>query len=376
MAFSGFVSMSAKKIVAIISIVLLVLAGAFMAVRVAQLIPVAMMEAAVTPSPTPRIGSVAVITPDPNAPTAPPLLKNGSEGEDVIRLQNRLKELGYYTSTVDGQYGAGTRSAVMQFQQQHGLDDDGVAGPDTVNMLYSAQAHALYTPTPRPTLPPTAVPTAAPAAVIDRKPYVRPDGLPLLVNKVCALPDGYETYDLVVMNDYCDPAVVKIKYANTEAEREAVDALIVMLKAAIADGVDNWQISAAYRSVAYQQQLFDKQVSTYMKENNLSRTKAISATRRTVADPGYSEHHVGTAFDITVPGKSFAGTKQADWLAENCWNYGFILRYTKEKEKITGYTAEAWHFRYVGTEHSIPMYNEDLCLEEYIEKYGLVIEEE
>lgn len=368
--------MSMKKILAMIAIVVLALAVAALSVRVARLIPVAMEEASITPSPTPLTGNIAVITPDPNAPTAPPVLKNGSEGDDVRRLQTRLRELGYYTAEVDGQFGAGTKSAVMLFQRQHGLDDDGVAGPDTMSMLYSSQAQPMATPTPRPTLRPTEVPTAAPAALIVRKPYVRPDGLPLLVNRQNALPNGYEPYDLVVMNDYCDRQLVKIKYADTQAEREAVDALMVMLEAAADDGVSGMQISAAYRSVAYQQRIFDQTVSQYMKENNLSRTKAISATRHTVADPGYSEHHLGTAFDITVPGTTFAGTAQAKWLHENCWNYGFIVRYTKEKEKLTGYTAEAWHFRYVGTEHSIAMYRQDLCLEEYIDRYGLLIIEE
>ena len=57
-------------------------------------------------------------------------------------------------------------------------------------------------------------------------------------------------------------------------------------------------------------------------------------------------------------------------MAEHCWEYGFILRYTEEKEAITGFIAEAWHFRYVGVEHSLIMRDENLCLEEYIEKYG------
>ena len=110
-----------------------------------------------------------------------------------------------------------------------------------------------------------------------------------------------------------------------------------------------------------------------MKENGMSRSKARSATRKTVADPGTSEHHLGTCFDITVPGTTFAGTEQARWLGEHCWDYGFILRYTKDKEKITGFLAEAWHFRYVGEEHARIMRDENLCLEEYLEKYKPVI---
>ena len=99
-----------------------------------------------------------------------------------------------------------------------------------------------------------------------------------------------------------------------------------------------------------------------MKNNKMSKAKAIKATRRLVADPGCSEHHVGTCFDITVPGKSFASTKQSTWLAEHAWEYGFIQRYAKGKTSITGISNEAWHYRWVGLEHSTIMHNEDLCL--------------
>ena len=64
---------------------------------------------------------------------------------------------------------------------------------------------------------------------------------------------------------------------------------------------------------------------------------------------------------------TFASTKQSAWLNEHCWEYGFIIRYTKEKEKITGFEAEPWHIRYVGVEHAMYMKEHDLCLEEYVQ---------
>ena len=67
---------------------------------------------------------------------------------------------------------------------------------------------------------------------------------------------------------------------------------------------------------------------------------------------------------------SFGATKQSIWLRENCWEYGFIIRYPADKTAITGISYEPWHIRYVGTEHSIIMRNENLCLEEYIDKYA------
>ena len=86
-----------------------------------------------------------------------------------------------------------------------------------------------------------------------------------------------------------------------------------------------------------------------------------------MADPGASEHHTGLAFDMTVPNTSmFLGTPQCAWLHEHCWEYGFILRYTDEKQQITGFAGEAWHIRYVGTEHSLAMQQSGQCLEEYL----------
>ena len=191
----------------------------------------------------------------------------------------------------------------------------------------------------------------------------------MLVNRTNAVPDGYQPKDLVEMNTYCDPSVVIIKESNTRAVREAVDALMTMLRAAHRDGITVWQVSEGYRTVQRQQELFDQQVRDYQEKNDLSYDDAVSATRLTVAEPGTSEHHTGLSFDITVPGTYFKDTEQAAWLAEHCWDYGFIIRYQEDKQEITGYLPEPWHVRYVGTEHSLKMRDHGLCLEEYIELY-------
>ena len=86
-----------------------------------------------------------------------------------------------------------------------------------------------------------------------------------------------------------------------------------------------------------------------------------------MAEPGTSEHQLGLAIDINIPGTSFAGTKQCKWLHEHCWEYGFIVRYTADKKKITGYDAEAWHIRYVGVDHAMRIRELGLCLEEYLD---------
>ena len=365
-------------------------------------------EQSLFPTPSPAYGNnMLLVTPDPNAPTRAPILRSGSRGEqvtllqqrlidlgyltgtadgrvgaetsallysdaarravvtptpastptatpvlsDVHRLQARLKELGYYTDEVDGVTGPATRAAVRRFQAANGLGADGIAGPNTNAVLYSDAAKPFTTPVP------------------GSEPWVRQDGLPLLVNADNHLPDGYQTSELVLMRSYCDDDVVTIKGSEIEGERVAADALLTMLRAAHADGLRVWQVSAGYRSVAYQQQLFDEQVYAY-RQDGMTKSQATAKTRQTVADPGASEHHTGLAFDITVPSQQFSNTKQSVWLAQHCWEYGFIIRYPIDKTNITGIAYEPWHIRYVGVEHSIPMRDEGLCLEEYIQKYG------
>ena len=140
-----------------------------------------------------------------------------------------------------------------------------------------------------------------------------------------------------------------------------------MIRDAKADGISPWKLREAYRTLADQQKIFNNRVQSYENAGN-THAQALSITRREVADPGCSEHHTGLAFDINVPKSSaFKGTKQCTWLHEHCWDYGFIVRYQEGKENITGFTADAWHIRYVGVEHAKIMQKNNWCLEEYLE---------
>ncbi len=315
-------------------------------------------EMRLTPTPAPSAGFIQLMTQDPNQPTPTPteqMLHNGAKGEDVEKLQSRLKELGFYNGEVDGQFGNGTKAAVTLFQSQNGLEADGIVGPATKDLLFSDQAkHVVITPTPPPT--PTPDPNSSIAA-----------GRPILVNRQNLLPEDFSPRQLVNMREVCPSDIVTIKGSEIQGEKEAVDALVTMLRAAHNDGITVWQVSAGYRSVAYQQQLFDEQVAAYVADGK-KRADAISATKLTVADPGASEHHTGLAFDITVPGTTFKGTQQALWLAAHCWDYGFIIRYEEDKQKITGFIAEPWHIRYVGLPHSTIMRDHGWALEEYLQQ--------
>ena len=294
--------------------------------------------------------SAQTFVPTPTPSATPAMLSSGSSGDEVKALQSRLQQLGFYSGVLDGDYGKGTRAAVKLFQAQHGLDDDGIAGQKTLEMLYSNDAQPmLVTPTP--------------ASV-----QVLAGSQPMLVNRQHPVASDFVPADLVNLSEYCDSSLVKIKYDGTQGVREAADALIRMLEAAKADGITSWQVSAAYRSYADQQRIFNNKVKSFQNNNpDWSLSRCRSAASVTVADPGASEHHTGLAFDMTVPNTSmFLGTKQCTWLHQHCWEYGFILRYTDEKQQITGFAGEAWHIRYVGTEHSLAMQQSGQCLEEYL----------
>ena len=283
-----------------------------------------------------------VFRPTPTPSPTPALLRKGDRGKSVSVMQERLKELGYYNGNVDGDFGGGTEEALRLFQSQNGLDVDGVAATMTFSLLYSSEARQVtITPTPD------------------------PNALPMLVSRDYPIDESFKPRDLVKLKNVIPSAVATVKGSDIEGDRTAVNAMIEMFKAAHADGVTDWQISAGYRSWKYQQKLFDKQVQEYLNEG-FSRENAVSATRKTVADPGTSEHHTGLAFDITVPGTIFKGTPEQKWLHKHCWEYGFVIRYQEDKEKLTGYIAECWHIRYVGLPHSIDMRDRNLCLEEYL----------
>ena len=89
------------------------------------------------------------------------------------------------------------------------------------------------------------------------------------------------------------------------------------------------------------------------------------------AKPGYSEHQTGLAFDINSIRDSFADTKEGLWLAKNAHIYGFILRYPKGKESITGYKYEPWHYRYVGVSVAQYIFENQITFEEYYAKFVL-----
>lgn len=181
----------------------------------------------------------------------------------------------------------------------------------------------------------------------------------VLINKQHPIPEGYSfNFGTIKANMKCDERII--------------DDLLLMMQAAKADGI-NLEICSPYRDMNRQEFLFNKKVKIYMGQG-MSYMDAYKMASQTVTVPGASEHQIGLALDIFCDtykylDEGFGETKAGIWLAEHCHEYGFTLRYPAEKEYITSIEYEPWHFRYVGREAAAVMQEENICLEEFWDKY-------
>lgn len=137
-----------------------------------------------------------------------------------------------------------------------------------------------------------------------------------------------------------------------------------MFDAARSDGIYPI-VREAFRTEEQQQQILDEKILAYMCEG-YSRNKATQLARQWVSLPGTSEHQLGIAVDINGDKENSTNEEVYTWLAENAYKYGFILRYPQGKEDITGASYEPWHYRYVGVEAAKEIYEQGVCLEEYV----------
>lgn len=170
-------------------------------------------------------------------------------------------------------------------------------------------------------------------------------------------------------------------------DSQAIDSRIAaeyeaMAAAAKAEGITLY-LRSGYRSINKQKTFYESNVAAYKKQGN-SEEKAIEMTRAYYTVPGHSEHHSGLAADIITTeyqqtiqtlDERFAGTDAYAWLIKNCAEYGFILRYPKDKVEVTTIQFEPWHYRYVGKIHAQAIMKSGVCLEEYIESMNLSYEE-
>ena len=189
-------------------------------------------------------------------------------------------------------------------------------------------------------------PATGPNVINGETHYFNPKGIEVvLVNGLNPVPDWYEL-DPVNVVDYHD------------VDRLCYDALVQMLADCNAAGIE-YTFNSAYRTIEEQTAIMEYRTREHMKTYKIDFMEARDMAMETVAIPGTSEHHLGLAVDLM-------GDEAIAWFQEHCWDYGFIVRYTEEKESITGIVDEPWHFRYVGTEVSLDMKDSGLCLEEYL----------
>lgn len=199
----------------------------------------------------------------------------------------------------------------------------------------------------------------------------------IFTNSTVSTKDKFKGNLILVNNQYeyfstGEENLVSIMEKNDETERSeftAVDytyAILDTVYEPMAQMIDDFYdiyenntliIYGSYRTKEFQQELY----------NNFTATEQ-GDDAPIVAKPGFSEHETGYAFDFSeIVNYDYQGTGDFEWLNNNCYKYGFIIRYPEDKEEITEFRYEPWHFRYVGIPHATYMTTNNLCLEEYID---------
>lgn len=183
----------------------------------------------------------------------------------------------------------------------------------------------------------------------------------MLVNKNHLLPADYEVNQVLL----------------SDGSKYVSDIIREPLEQMLADGGSQglrFAVVSGYRTISYQDHLIQKKMRSLMNEQGMGEEEAYKEATRSIMPPRSSEHCSGLSVDITSA--SYTGlderqetTAEYKWLVKNCWKYGFIVRYPKGKEDITGIIYEPWHFRYVGSQE-VAKYIMDngLTLEEYLDK--------
>lgn len=174
----------------------------------------------------------------------------------------------------------------------------------------------------------------------------------LLVNRWNPIPEGYA------------PELTELWNGESVDSRIYSD-LQEMFDDARAEGLEPY-VNAGYRTNEVQQSLMDQEVEDYISQG-YSEAEARKMAEQWVAVPGTSEHQMGLAVDISMNDNGSRGPVDIwQWLMENSYKYGFILRYPEDKAEITGIAYEPWHYRYVGKETAEEIYRRGVCLEEYL----------
>lgn len=189
--------------------------------------------------------------------------------------------------------------------------------------------------------------------------YKDQESITVLVNKQNDLPADYVPSDLVYVEI---PFTFNEKVEKRMMRKEAAEKLAELVSTAKNENIILYGVSG-YRSYQTQKSLF-----AYFTQRDGSEEKANQISARA----GQSEHQTGLAMDVSAQSvnfglvENFGDTKEYDWLKDNAFKFGYIIRFPLGKEHITGYSYEPWHIRYVGQELAAKLYEEELTYEEYL----------
>ena len=177
----------------------------------------------------------------------------------------------------------------------------------------------------------------------------------ILVNKFNYLSEDFVPSDITNIS-------LSYSYSGNEAIKEVNDAYVEMAKNAKKDGI-TLLVNSSYRDYKEQDEIYKE---FYLKEG-------VSYADKYAARAGYSEHQTGLCLDIFTSGhsttKNFEESDAYNWLINNSYKYGFILRYPKGKEYLTGYEYESWHYRYLGVDTATKVFESNLTYDEYYAFY-------
>lgn len=177
----------------------------------------------------------------------------------------------------------------------------------------------------------------------------------MLVNKFYKLDENFERNDI-------EDIPLTVAYSGQKASKVVIEQYLKMREDIQNELNVHLMVNSSYRPYKDQEEIY-----------NSFKLRGQSYADSYAARPGFSEHQTGLALDITSlehkNQKDFTLSEEYQWLKENCHKYGFILRYPENKEHITGYNTESWHFRYIGEEIATKVYNEGITFDEYYAFY-------
>ena len=175
-------------------------------------------------------------------------------------------------------------------------------------------------------------------------------GMLMLVNRMYGLTSDYEVEDI-------ENVPIKFAYNGMKLNKKVISHLEDLFDSAYEEGY-TFVVAEGFRTYKEQEKLYNSYANNYGK----------SEADKYVARPGHSEYETGLSFDLVPYNKNYKDPKKSEeyeWLRDNAYKYGFIFRFEEGKEDITGFDADTWRLRYVGTEASTMIKNEGICFEEY-----------